>query len=289
MQRITELPKLAVRAADSHKGMFGRVLVVGGSVGFSGAVAMAARSALRSGAGLVCAAAPESVLPIVAALDPCYTTAALNEDANGQISMQAVNSVLQLAKENDVTAFGPGAGTGPGVSESLSILLNESELKLVIDADGLNVLAANGGVGGWHTRKKAQCILTPHPGEMQRLWNSVFRDAMPSDREQCAVQFAQKTEAIIVLKGNRTVVTDSEKVYTNISGNPGMATGGSGDVLTGVIAALIGQGLSLFDAAVLGVYVHGRAGDLAADEFGQVSLIATDIIEKLPAAFKSLR
>lgn len=288
MQRIAEIPKLEVRAADSHKGIFGRVLVVGGSIGFSGAVAMTARSALRSGAGLVRAAVPKSVLPMVAAIDPCYTTAALPEDANGQIDVQAVNTVLALATENDVTAFGPGAGTGQGVVESISALLNQNELKLVIDADGLNVLAANGGAGKRHFLKKAQCILTPHPGEMQRLWKSIFREPMPTDRQQCAVKFAQKTNSVIVLKGYQTVVTDGEKVYTNTTGNPGMATGGSGDVLTGVIAALVGQKLSLFDAAVLGVYVHGVAGDMAAGQFGQVSMIATDIIDKLPAAFNSL-
>lgn len=285
MQRITEIPKLAGRPVDSHKGLFGRVLVVGASAGFSGAVAMAARSALRSGAGLVRAAVPQSVLPIVAALDPCYTTAALPEDKNGQIATQAVNTVLALARENDVTAFGPGAGTGQGVSESLSALLSQNELKLVIDADGLNVLAAH---AGWHTKKKSQCILTPHPGEMQRLWKSTFREPMPTDREKCAIEFAKMTNSIIVLKGSRTVVTDGEKIYANTTGNPGMATGGSGDVLTGMIAALIGQKLCLFDAAILGVYMHGVAGDLAAAEFGQVSMIATDIIDKLPAAFNAM-
>jgi NAD(P)H-hydrate epimerase len=285
MNRITQIPELAKRPVDGHKGMFGRVLVVGGSIGMSGAVAMAARSALRSGAGLVRAAVPKSVLPIVAAIDPCYTTAALAEDANGQIDVQAVTTVLSLAHENDVTAFGPGAGTGQGVAEVLSGLMNQNELRLVIDADGLNMLAAN---TGWHLRKKAQVILTPHPGEMQRLWKSVFRKAMPTDREHSALEFASQTNSLIVLKGHQTIVTDGEKVYTNTTGNPGMATGGSGDVLTGVIAALVAQGLSLLDAGVLGAYTHGMAGDLAAECFGQVSMVATDIIEKLPAAFQRI-
>lgn len=286
MNRVEEIPKIAPRPADGHKGLFGRVLVVGGSVGFSGAATMAARAALRSGAGLVRVAVPASVLPIVAALDPCYTTASLPEDENGQMSTQAVNMVLNLAAQNDVTAFGPGAGTGQGVAETLSALLNQNDAKLVIDADGLNVLAAQGG--GWVSNKNAQAVLTPHPGEMQRLWKSVFRESMPVDRQDCAVKFAMRTNSIVVLKGSGTVVTDGENVYVNQTGNPGMATGGSGDVLTGIIAALIGQRLSLFDAAVLGVYVHGVAGDLAAADYGQTSLIATDIIDKLSTAFKSL-
>lgn len=285
MQKAGDIPKLTARPADSHKGLFGRVLVVGGSVGFSGAVAMTARSALRSGAGLVRVAVPKSILPIVASLDPCYTTAALAEDARGQIDARAAADVLSLAKENDVTAFGPGAGTRQGVYITLSLLLRQNELKLVIDADGLNVLAANGEAGGWPAVKKAQVVLTPHPGEMQRLWKSVFREPMPEDREKAASTFAEKTNAVLVLKGHQTVVTDGQRLYVNTTGNPGMATGGSGDVLTGVIAALVGQRMGLFDAAVLGAYVHGMAGDLSAEKFGQVGMIATDIIDMLPAAF----
>jgi NAD(P)H-hydrate epimerase len=140
-------------------------------------------------------------------------------------------------------------------------------------------------VGGWPEKKKADVVLTPHPGEMRRLWSSVFRELLPEDREQCALRFAQKCGCVVVLKGAGTVVTDGERVYVNITGNPGMATAGSGDVLTGVIAALIGQGLSLCDAAVLGVHVHGLAGDAAAKIKGQVSMIAADIIEHLGHAF----
>jgi len=285
MQRVNDIPKLAPRPLDSHKGLFGRVLVAGGSVGFSGAAAMCARSALRSGAGLVRVAVPQSILPVVASFDPCYTTAALKENADGQIDAQAAACVLALAKENDVTAFGPGAGTGQGVFETLSLLLKQGDLKLVIDADGLNVLALNGGPGGWLHRKKSQTILTPHPGEMQRLWKSVFREPMPDDREKAAVAFAQQTDTVLVLKGYRTIVTDGQQLYVNTTGNPGMATGGSGDVLTGTIAALVGQRMSLFDAAVLGVHVHGKAGDLAAQKFGQIGMIATDIIDRLPEAW----
>ncbi|MCI0498630.1 MAG: NAD(P)H-hydrate dehydratase [Planctomycetales bacterium] len=285
MKRITELPKLAQRPADGHKGTFGKVLIVGGSVGFSGAPALVGKAALRSGAGLVRVAIPASIQPVVAAIEPCYTTVALRDDANGQMAPEAAVVLMRMLADNGVIAFGPGAGTGAGVKETLLSLIAVSGLKLVIDADGLNVLASCGGSGGWLAKKKADVILTPHPGEMRRLWQSAFRKPMPENREECAAQFASKTKSIVVLKGAGTVVADGEKVYVNDTGNPGMATAGSGDVLTGVIAALIGQELSLFDAAVLGVHVHGLAGDAAAKIHGQVSMIAADIITHLGHAF----
>lgn len=284
MQKITELPKLAKRPVDGHKGTFGKVLIVGGSVGFSGAPALAGKAALRSGAGLVRVAVPRSVQPIVATLDACYTTIALGDD-KGQLSASAVTELASCLPDNDVVAFGPGAGTGAGVKDVLLSLLEVEGLKLVIDADGLNVLSQCGGPGGWLDKKKADCLLTPHPGEMERLWKSVFREPTPQDRQECASQFAAKTKSVVVLKGAGTIVTDGKQVYVNTSGNPGMATAGSGDVLTGVITALAGQGLSLFDAVVLGVYVHGLAGNIAAAIHGQVSVIAIDIIDNLSAAF----
>ena len=164
-------------------------------------------------------------------------------------------------------------------------LIGVEGLKLVIDADGLNVLSKCSGPGGCLAKKKADVVLTPHPGEMKRLWKSVFREPMPNNREECAAKFADKTNAVVVLKGAGTVVTDGERIFVNDTGNPGMATAGSGDVLTGVITALVGQGLSTFDAAVLGVHVHGVAGDAAAKNMGQVGMIATDIIDHLGHAF----
>jgi hydroxyethylthiazole kinase-like uncharacterized protein yjeF len=149
----------------------------------------------------------------------------------------------------------------------------------------LNTLALCGGARGWVEKKKASVILTPHPGEMQRLWKSLFRGKMPEGRIEQAAKLAEQTGTTVVFKGGGTVVADGKKVYVNTTGNAGMATAGAGDVLTGVIAALMGQGLSLMDAAVTGVYIHGLAGDLAAKEKGQISLIATDIIDFLPAAF----
>ena len=284
MQKIIELPKLEKRPVDGHKGTFGKVLIIGGSVGFSGAPALAGKAALRSGAGLVRIAVPETVQPIVSTLDPCYTTIGLS-DENGQLSSKAVTELSKHLPENDVVAFGPGVGTGHGVKDVLLSLLVVEGLKLIIDADGLNVLSLWSGPGGWLKKKKADVILMPHPGEMKRLWKSVFREPMPEDRQECAAKFAEKTGTIVVLKGAGTIVTDSKRLYVNTSGNPGMATAGSGDVLTGVIAALAGQDLSLFDASVLGVFVHGLAGNIAAAVHGQISLIATDIIENLSGAF----
>jgi ADP-dependent NAD(P)H-hydrate dehydratase len=282
MELIETIPKMQPRAVDGHKGDYGKICIIAGSVGMSGAAALAGRAALRAGAGLVRVATPKSVLPIVASIEPSFTTIALPEDGNGQISAKAINIILKAIEQNDAVAFGPGVGTGGALRSILEKLLEQESLRLVIDADGLNNLA---GVKNWPARLKAKLILTPHPGEMKRLWSGLLREELPADRQQQALQLAQRTNTIVVLKGAGTVVTDGKKVYINKTGNPGMATAGSGDVLTGVITALLGQGLSNFDAAVLGVYIHGSAGDIAAEKIGQVSLMTTDIIDSLPDAF----
>jgi NAD(P)H-hydrate epimerase len=284
MRKITEILKLSARRADAHKGDFGKVCIIAGSTGFSGAAAIAAKSALRSGAGLVRLAAPKSILPIVAAIEPCYTTIPLAEDSSGKISAKAVDAVLKTVEENDIIAFGPGVGISNGVKTVLENLLRLDGLRLVIDADGLNNLAA---LTDWPDICKANLILTPHPGEMKRLWTGLLRKPMPSDREAVAVEFANAAKIVLVLKGHGTVVADTEKIYVNTTGNPGMTTAGCGDVLTGIITALCGQGFDNFDASVLAVYIHGLAGDLAAKDKGQISLIATDILDYLPQAFRS--
>jgi len=295
MQTIKTVPKLKPRKPDAHKGDFGKVCIIGGCLGFSGAPALAGRSALRAGAGLVRVAVPKGILPIVASIEPSFTTIPLPEDSAGRISEKAVNAILNAISDNDVLAFGPGIGISGGIQSILKTLLEQENLRMVIDADGLNNLAK---IKNWpqitsheprvtsHESRAASLILTPHPGEMKRLWSGLLRDPLPADRTEQAAQFAKHTGATIVLKGAGTVVTDSRKIYVNKTGNPGMATAGSGDVLTGVITALAGQGLNNFAAAVLGVYVHGLAGDLAAEKTGQVSLIATDIIDALPDAFR---
>jgi len=282
LQAINQIPKLKPRAVDAHKGDFGKVCIIAGSTGMSGAAALAGRAALRSGSGLVRVATPKSVLPIVASIEPSFTTIALAEDSVGRISNKAVNTILNAVSENDALAFGPGIGVSGELQSVLETLLEQEGLRLIIDADGLNNLAK---MKDWSARLKAKLILTPHPGEMKRLWSGVFREELPSDRQEQAAQLAQQTKTVVALKGAGTVVTDGQKVYVNKTGNAGMATAGSGDALTGAIVALMGQGLSNFDATVLGVYIHGLAGDIAAERIGQVSLMATDIIDAMPDAF----
>ncbi|MBN1393193.1 MAG: NAD(P)H-hydrate dehydratase [Sedimentisphaerales bacterium] len=282
MKLIETIPKLKPRATDAHKGDFGKVCIIGGCIGMSGAPALAGRAALRSGAGLVRVAVPKSILPIVASIEPSYTTIPLAEDNSGKISAKAINTILDAVNENDCLAFGLGIGVSGGIQSILETLLQQENLQMVIDADGLNNLSK---IKDWPDKLKADLILTPHPGEMKRLWVGIFREQQPTDRRDLAGKLAKRTKTIVVLKGAGTVVTDGQQVYINTTGNPGMATAGSGDCLTGVITALLGQGLSNFDAAVLGVYIHGSAGDIAVEKFGETSLIATDIIDFLPAAF----
>lgn len=282
MEIVREIPKLSPRPADGHKGTFGKVCIIAGSVGMSGAAALAGRSALRSGAGLVRIATAAGALPTVAAIEPCYTTIPLAEDSEGRIAGQAIHTVLDAIGQNDAVAIGPGLGQSAGLRSIVETLIRQEGLRLLIDGDGLNNLSK---LGDWPARRKADVILTPHPGEMQRLWSGLFRESMPEDRQEAAGRLAEYAGSVVALKGAGTVVTDGQHIYINNTGNPGMGTAGSGDVLTGVVLALMGQGLANLDAAILGVYLHGVAGDIAADERGQISLIATDIIDALPNAF----
>jgi ADP-dependent NAD(P)H-hydrate dehydratase len=286
MQIIKKIPKLKPRAKNAHKGDFGKVCIIAGSIGMSGAAALAGKAALRAGAGLVRVATPKSVLPIVASIEPSFTTIPLPENNEGKITADAINTILNFIPDNDCLAFGPGVGITGEVRSVLEKLLALEGLRLVIDADGLNNLSK---INDWPEQTNADVIITPHPGEMKRLWDGLMRTPLPTDRQTIAVEMANKTKAVVVLKGAGTVVTDGKKVYINKTGNPGMATGGTGDVLTGIITALVGQGLSNFDAAVLGVYVHGLAGDIAAKKAGQISLIATDVIDSLGEAFKKIK
>jgi NAD(P)H-hydrate epimerase len=279
---VTAVPTLPPRAPDSHKGDFGRVLLVSGSRGMSGAAILCGTAALRGGAGLVRVAVAADILPIVAAGNPCYMTAPLPDDGQGHLGPQAEGELLRLAGASDVVAIGPGLGQGPAVAAAVRALLAQFAGPLVLDADALNVLAG-------HTEelrgRKVPAVLTPHPGEFARLsGRKVSGD--PAARRDAAVQFAAEHGAVLLLKGRGTVVTDGRRVYVNTTGNPGMATGGSGDVLTGLIAALLGQRLEPFAAAQLGAHVHGLAGDLARDDMGEVSLIATDLLAYLPRALR---
>lgn len=284
MQNIETLPVLCPRADDAHKGDFGRVLIIAGSVGMAGAAVLAGKAAVRSGAGLVRVATAGSALATVAAGEPCYTTMGLDEDQEGRISDRGQQKLLDAAQECDIIAIGPGLGVSPMLQALIKTLIGMDGFRMVIDGDGLNNL---GRLGDWPGHVRADVVLTPHPGEMNRLWRRLFDEPVP-DRNAQAGRLARRARVTVALKGKDTAVSDGGRQYVNTTGNPGMATGGSGDVLTGIIAALMGQKLSSFDATVLGVYVHGLAGDMAAEDLGQISITAADIIDYLPEAFKKV-
>ena len=283
-QIVTELPRLPPRAPESNKGNFGRVLVVAGSRGMSGAAVLCGNAALRGGAGLVRVATPQEVLPIVAGGSPCYMTHPLPQDADGRLDESALTPLLAVARDNNVVAIGPGLGRSSAMTTLLATVLERLELPIVLDADGLNAFVQHTA----RLRRPPPLILTPHPGEFSRLLN-IDVGRVQAHRRELAAAFAAENDLVLLLKGHRTVVTDGKRVYENTTGNPGMATAGSGDVLTGLIAALLGQGCEAFAAAQLGAYVHGLAGDLARDEVGEAGMIATDILERLPRALQRVR
>jgi NAD(P)H-hydrate epimerase len=289
VERIDQVPALLPRRRETHKGSVGHVLVVGGSRGMIGAPALAANAAGRSGAGLVTIAVPEAIQLHTAALCPFATSVPLACTARGELAPVAVGEVMARAESADVLAVGPGLAVGVAQRMLVQAVLGQDR-PVVLDADGLNNLVA---IGDWPGLRRCPLVLTPHPGEMSRL-TGLAVGPIQAERESLAVaavrewadrQTLEDVPLVLVLKGAGTVVTDGRRLYVNDTGNPGMATGGSGDVLTGVIAALLGQGLSAMDAAVLGVRVHGAAGDAAARRVGEVSLIASDITECLPEAF----
>jgi NAD(P)H-hydrate epimerase len=279
---ITQLPVLPSRPADSNKGMFGRVLIVAGSRPMSGAAILCASGALRGGAGLVRLAVPEEILGIVACGNPCYTTAPLPYDDYGRINRQAEAEVLSLVRENDVAALGPGIGQSPAIEALIRTVVAQTQTPLVLDADALNVLQQDTST---LRNRRAPLVLTPHPGEFARLLQTDVA-SVQANRPESATRFAAEHKLVLVFKGSGTLVTDGKRLYHNRTGNAGMATGGSGDVLTGLIAALLGQGLEAFAAAQLGVYLHGFAGDLAREEVGEVAMIASDLLHYLPRAIR---
>jgi ADP-dependent NAD(P)H-hydrate dehydratase len=298
----TSLPRLPPRQPDAHKGEFGLALIVGGSRGMAGAVALAGMAALRGGAGLVRLAVPECILDTVAAFEPSYMTIPLRSDPAGQIAAGSLDRMTEMAEKTHyqmqhslpsvfdsiaswatkatVVALGPGLGRSLALDELVTRLYHEIDKPMVLDADALNALATDPEV---LTHPGGPRVLTPHPGEFARL---IGRKLDGDLRIDAAVQLAARCNIVVVLKGHHTLVTDGRRRGINTTGNPGMATGGSGDVLTGLITALMCQHLEPFDAARLGVYLHGRAGDLAAEELGQPSLIASDLIRYLPKAFQ---
>lgn len=288
LETVKQPPKLPTRRRDGHKGDYGRVLIAGGSGGMIGAPSLAANAALRGGAGLVTVATPATVQQAVAALCPCATSLPLSCDSQGHLSGASPPELAAAAEACDVLAVGPGLSQGAGPRSLVRAALEQPK-PVVLDADGLNNLCR---IDGWPSIRQCPLVLTPHPGEMARLTGKAVTD-IQADRQAAAADAARRWSGeperqgpplVCVLKGAGTVVTDGRRIYVNQTGNPGMATGGSGDVLTGLIAALIGQGLAPLDAACLGVHIHGRAGDLGAEELGEVSLTASDIIDFLPKA-----
>lgn len=275
------LPVLPPRSPEGHKGDYGRALLIGGSRGMSGAIALAGISALRGGAGLVKLAVPDVCLDVVAGFEPSYMTAPLPCDSAGRLAIGAKAALALLTSNATCVAIGPGLGQSDETTQLVLWLYRSLAQPLVLDADALNALAT---VPDGLTNPGGSRILTPHPGEFERLAKGSA--LAPGEQSAQAATLAAQHRLVVVLKGHRTLVTDGRREAHNTTGNPGMATGGSGDVLTGLITALACQGLEPFDAAQLGVYLHGLAGDLAAAESGQASLIASDLIRFLPQAFK---
>ncbi len=272
---------IPMRLSSANKGSCGRVSIIAGSKGMTGAAALSALGALRSGAGLVTALTPSSEQPILAVKLTEAMTVPLPHE-NGVISAAAADTVLENIQNADAVVFGPGLGKGRGILPLLERIITEFTKTLIIDADGINALSANIDI---LNRKKCSVILTPHPGEMSRL-NGLSISEIQSARIKTAEDFADRFDVTVALKGEGTVVAArGGKTAVNPSGNCGMATGGTGDVLSGVVAALAAQGCTPYNSAVLGVYLHGLAGDIAAAEKGVHGLIASDLCGALPAAF----
>lgn len=276
-----QLPKLAPRDSEGHKGTYGRAMIIGGSRGKAGAPVLAGMATLRSGAGLVTVVVPRVVQDLVAGFEPSLMTVGLGEADCDYLEQESLAEILELAANQTCFALGPGMGTVASTQRLVHALYQKLSQPMVVDADALNAMSEwKEGI----SLNAGPRILTPHPGEFQRLSGKKCADDLNERAEQAAMLASQ--ERIVVLKGHRTIVTDGERVSFNQTGNPGMATGGSGDSLTGIITALLGHGMTPCDAARLGVHVHGLAGDLAAEELGEVSLIASDIVDFLPLAFQ---
>jgi ADP-dependent NAD(P)H-hydrate dehydratase / NAD(P)H-hydrate epimerase len=280
-------PLIGPRPLDSNKGNYGHVLVIGGSVGKAGSVAMAGIAALRTGAGLSTVATPKSVLATVAGFHPEIMTEPLDETDAGSISTRAGGALDALIKGKTVLAVGPGISRNPETSEFVRSLVVKSKTPLVLDADGLNAFE---GRASELNGKGRILVITPHPGEMARLAGSTIA-AVQRDRINVARTFAREHELVVVLKGHRTLIAQPDgTVWVNTTGNPGMATGGTGDILTGMVSGLIAQNPEQIAGAVIAaVHLHGLAGDVARESMGEHSLVATDLVRALPEAFRRVR
>lgn len=271
------LERLPSRCPQAHKGNFGRVLLLCGSRGYTGAAALAAMGSLRSGAGLVYLAVPECIYQIEAVklTEPIVLPL---PDCDGTFSCHAVGEILAMLPRMDAVLIGPGLGQSEGTFAVLRCVLENFHGPLVVDADGINLLARHKSL---LRRREHPTILTPHEGEFSRLDKDY-----QGDRLENALKFAGEHGCIVVLKGHETLITDGSICYRNTTGNPGMAVGGSGDVLAGVIVSLLGQGLAPLEAAAVAVWLHGAAGDLSAKRIGQYGMLPTDLLEDLPRLMK---
>lgn len=261
------------RRPDTHKGDYGRVVIVAGAEGYTGAPVLAARAALRTGAGLIFTMTPRCVYPIVAARLDAPMVLPLPEEG-GMLSSAALPAVLERLQAADACLLGPGLGRAPGVEAVVREVLRACRCPLILDADGINAVS-----GHIDVLRGATCpvLLTPHEGEFRRLTGAPERDRVTG-----AMALARETGCIVLRKGHETVITDGEKTYVNRTGNPGMATGGSGDVLAGILLALLGQGVPPLEAAATAAWLHGRAGDLAAERMGQYAMSPTELLDELP-------
>ena len=283
MELITGDPPIPQRPSSGHKGTFGQALICAGSPLMSGAAALAGLGALRSGAGLVRLAVPAGLVPVVASLEPSYLLLGLSEDEEGRIGEGAECELREASGWVTAMGMGPGWGRSRFLDQLASSLYETLECPLLVDADALNALASSGTLEP-SCSPAAGRVLTPHPGEMARLLG-VEVASVESDREGVAAELASRSGAVVVLKGPGTVITDGRRLVVNTTGNSGLATGGSGDVLSGLVTGLLARGMSLFEASWLGVYLHGLAADLAVVELGESALIASDLPDWIPAAF----
>ena len=270
------LKMLPNRKNDAHKGDFGKILLLCGSRGYTGAAYLAAMGALRSGAGLAFLGVPESIYEIEAVK--------LNEaivlpmaDEGGKLSEAAVPEILERLPKMDAVLLGPGLGQSEGVFQVVKTVLEKARCPVVLDADGINVMAGHKDILRGRTNPT---VLTPHAGEFARLGGET------GDRRLAAEKLARDLGCVMLLKGSGTVITDGDTTYINPTGNPGMAVGGSGDVLSGIITALLGQGLKPLEAAACGAWLHGAAGDICAKEIGQYGMLPTDLVNVLPRLLK---
>ena len=265
------------RDENAHKGNFGKILLLCGSRGYTGAAYLAAMGALRSGAGLIFLGVPESIYAIEAVKLNEPVVFPLPDEA-GKLSEAAIPEILERLPKMDAVLIGPGLGQSEGTFKVVKAVLENAACPVVLDADGINVICGHKDILRGRTNPT---ILTPHDGEFARL-GGIIGD----DRSAAAVEMARELGCILLLKGHRTVITDGETIYINHTGNPGMAVGGSGDVLAGIIVSLLGQGIDPLKAAACAAWLHGAAGDLCADEIGQYGMIPGDMVAALPRLLK---